>query len=91
MRNVRLFRKLLTKLATKLAVKTGILPVEYALSKREREVLKLMVCGYSNKGIAAKLGITEETVKSHCTHIFRKLGVFSRTGAAVKAVRGQYY
>jgi DNA-binding NarL/FixJ family response regulator len=55
------------------------------LSEREREVLRLIATGASNKVIAARLFIAEGTVKNHLTHIFEKLGVDDRTKAALKA------
>jgi DNA-binding NarL/FixJ family response regulator len=57
------------------------------LSQREREVLELLVQGLSNKLIARRLGISEKTVKSHLTQIFRELGVTDRTQAALWAER----
>jgi DNA-binding NarL/FixJ family response regulator len=57
------------------------------LSPREHEVLSLIVDGLSNKEIAARLGLTEATVKTHVTHVFEKLGVDDRTQAALAAVR----
>jgi DNA-binding NarL/FixJ family response regulator len=57
------------------------------LSQREREVLALLVQGLSNKLIARRLGISEKTVKSHLTQIFRELGVTDRTQAALWAER----
>jgi serine/threonine-protein kinase len=45
------------------------------LSVREREVLALVAEGYSNQGIAAKLGIAERTVEAHMAQIFGKLGL----------------
>lgn len=58
-----------------------------ALSAREREVLKLLVEGLPNKLIARRLEISEKTVKSHLTSIFRALGVTDRTQAALWAER----
>jgi DNA-binding NarL/FixJ family response regulator len=55
------------------------------LSDRERDVVRLIAAGSSNKEIAAKLFIAEGTVKNHVTHIFEKLGVTDRTQAALKA------
>jgi LuxR family maltose regulon positive regulatory protein len=55
------------------------------LSKREEEVFDLMAHGSSNREIASALFISEPTVKVHIRHIFRKLGVRSRTEAAVHA------
>jgi DNA-binding NarL/FixJ family response regulator len=57
------------------------------LSQREREVLALLPQGLSNKLIARRLGISEKTVKSHLTQIFRELGVTDRTQAALWAER----
>jgi DNA-binding NarL/FixJ family response regulator len=58
-----------------------------ALTNREREVLALLVKGRSNKEIAAALGISEETTKSHLKGLFAKLGVRDRTDAAIQAIR----
>jgi len=55
------------------------------LSEREREVLELVADGLSNQKIAARLGISEKTVKAHLTSVFRQLGVDDRTQAAVWA------
>jgi len=57
------------------------------LSPRESDVIALMVEGLSNKAIAARLSLTEATVKTHVTHIFEKLGVEDRTQAALAAVK----
>lgn len=57
-----------------------------SLSARETEVLRLVADGESNSAIAARLHISDATVKSHLVHIFSKLGVSSRT-AAVAAAR----
>ncbi|MDA0244253.1 MAG: response regulator transcription factor [Chloroflexi bacterium] len=61
------------------------LPLEEPLSERELEILSLICTGASNKEIAAKLFITEGTVKNHVTNILGKLGVRDRTQAVVKA------
>ena len=57
------------------------------LTRREREVLELIVRGRSNKRIAFELGIAEKTVKAHVGHVLAKLGVTDRTQAALLAVR----
>lgn len=57
------------------------------LTRREIEVLKLLAEGLFNKEIAYKLSISEKTVKNHVSNIFKKLGVFDRTQAAVYAIR----
>ena len=56
------------------------------LSAREVEVLRLMADGYSNRDIAGRLIISEETAKSHVSHILRKLNVSSRTQAVTRAL-----
>jgi len=57
------------------------------LSQRESEVLGLIVAGLSNRAIASRLVIGEETVKSHTRGIYRKLGVGDRAGAVAAALR----
>jgi DNA-binding NarL/FixJ family response regulator len=58
-----------------------------ALTERETEVLRLLAHGASNKEIAQTLTIGEKTVKTHVSNILAKLGVPSRTQAALYAVR----
>jgi DNA-binding NarL/FixJ family response regulator len=53
------------------------------LAKREREIVAHICQGYRNKEIAQKLNISEQTVKSHCTRIYRKLGVADRLQLAL--------
>jgi DNA-binding NarL/FixJ family response regulator len=57
------------------------------LTDREREVLKLIASGYSNKEIARELVVSERTVKGHVSNILNKLGVQDRTQAALFAVK----
>jgi NarL family two-component system response regulator LiaR len=57
------------------------------LTDRETEVLRLIAQGKANKEIAAALVIGEKTVKTHVSNILSKLGVASRTQAALYAVR----
>jgi DNA-binding NarL/FixJ family response regulator len=56
------------------------------LTSREVEVLRLVGAGKPNKSIAAELGITERTARTHVSNILRKLGLTSRTQAALWAV-----
>ncbi len=56
-----------------------------ALSPREREIVRLIARGASNKEIGRELGIAETTVKIHVQHLLRKLGLNSRVQAAVYA------
>jgi len=60
---------------------------EVKLTKREKDVLALLVQGSSNKNIADIMFISEKTVKNHLTSIFRKLRVKDRTQAAVYALK----
>jgi two-component system, NarL family, nitrate/nitrite response regulator NarL len=59
-------------------------PIEQ-LSPRERDILRGIARGASNKEIARELGIAETTVKIHVQHVLRKLGFSSRVQAAVAA------
>ena len=61
--------------------------VKEALTERELEVLKLVAMGASNKGVAQQLGISEATVKTHVSNMLSKLGLKSRTQAALHAIR----
>ena len=58
----------------------------YELTDREREVVRLMAGGYSNKEIAHALGTAEGTIKNHVSNILSKLGVRDRTRAVLKAL-----
>jgi DNA-binding NarL/FixJ family response regulator len=57
------------------------------LSEREVDVLRLLARGLANKEIAGELSIAEKTVKTHVSSILGKLGVQSRTQAALYAGR----
>ena len=61
--------------------------VQEALSEREVEVLKLVARGYSNQRIADELIISPKTAKTHVSNILSKLGLASRTQAAVYALK----
>jgi len=61
-------------------------PVE-ALTGREIEVLELLAQGLSNKAIASRLGISDQTVKFHVASIGGKLGAANRTDTVRRAVR----
>jgi DNA-binding CsgD family transcriptional regulator len=56
------------------------------LTEREREILALVAAGKTNVEIAAILAISARTVQKHLEHIFQKLGVETRTAAAVRAL-----
>jgi DNA-binding NarL/FixJ family response regulator len=57
------------------------------LTSRELEVLRLLGAGRPNKEIAAELGISERTARTHVSNVLRKLGLSSRTQAAVWSIR----
>jgi DNA-binding NarL/FixJ family response regulator len=63
-------------------------PVE-PLTDREKEVLGLVGKGLANKEIAYRLGITERTARTHVSNILGKLGLASRTQAALWAVENK--
>ena len=57
------------------------------LSEREKEMLRLLSTGKSNKEIAEALGLSIRTVKTHMSNIFTKMNVTSRNEALVKAMK----
>ena len=57
----------------------------FGLTRREIEIVRAVVAGYTNKEIAARSSISENTVKSHLTHIFNKLGASNRVELALFA------
>lgn len=57
------------------------------LTERERNVLKLLVEGYSNPAIAEKLSVSSSTIKTHVSHILEKLGASNRLEAVSLAIR----
>src|SRR5699024_1020960 len=65
-------------------------PPRKLYSKREGEILQLLVDGQSNRQIAKTLDISEKTVKNHVSSLFKKLQVNDRTQAAVMAIRNNW-
>lgn len=61
----------------------------FGLTKRELEILGTIVSGLSNKEIAQKFSLSEDTVKHHLTNIFDKVGVSSRLELALFAINNQ--
>lgn len=76
-----------TYLAPSAAAKLAERVTQVQLTPRELAALRHLADGQSNKEIAASLGISERTVKSHLAHLFEKLGVTSRTEAVRVATR----
>lgn len=70
---------------SRIAARVAALSNAPRLSPREREVLRLVAAGRSNKEIASELGVTERTVKFHVTAIFNKLGAENRAAAVTIA------
>lgn len=66
-------------------------PILDDLSSREQEVLSCVVQGLSDRDIAQALFVSVRTVQAHLAHIYTKLGVHSRTEAAVLAVRAGWF
>jgi len=60
--------------------------LDFGLTRREKEVIALIVGGYTNKDLARKLGISEHTAKHHLTNIFDKLGVSNRLELVLFAI-----
>jgi two-component system nitrate/nitrite response regulator NarL len=61
----------------------------YGLTKREMDILTTIVAGLSNKEIARKFTLSEDTVKHHLTNIFDKVGVASRLELALFAINNR--
>ncbi len=61
---------------------------EAQLTRREEEILERLSQGFCNKEIAARLGTSVETIRTHVRHIYEKLHVHSRTEAAAKYLAG---
>jgi DNA-binding NarL/FixJ family response regulator len=57
------------------------------LTRREKDVLRLLANGHNNHEIAITLGTSDGTVKNHCSNIFSKLGVRDRTRAVLRALQ----
>jgi DNA-binding NarL/FixJ family response regulator len=58
----------------------------FRLTRREMDIVTAVAAGESNKGIAQRLSLSEDTVKHHVSHVFDKLGVYSRLELAVFAI-----
>jgi two-component system nitrate/nitrite response regulator NarL len=61
----------------------------FKLTRREMEIVTAVAAGESNKGIAERLSLSEDTVKHHVSHVFDKLGVYSRLELAVFAINNK--
>jgi len=70
-----------------LLLQLTVTPQVTSLSNREMDILKLIVQGVSNRGIASTLEVSEQTVKNHVSSILRKMKVDNRTQAAFLAFK----
>jgi|WetSurMetagenome_2_1015567.scaffolds.fasta_scaffold233570_2 two-component system, NarL family, nitrate/nitrite response regulator NarL len=61
-------------------------PAKFGLTKREMQILVLAVAGKTNREIAKRISISEQTVKHHLTNIFDKVGVYNRLELALFAI-----
>lgn len=61
----------------------------FGLTRREQEIITAIVAGYTNKEVARKFALSEDTVKHHLTNVFDKLGVSSRLELALFAINHQ--
>ena len=59
---------------------------DFGLTARERQVIALVSAGYTNRDLAQKLGISENTAKYHLTNVFDKLGVCNRLELVLFAI-----
>jgi len=66
---------------------TAALPKKTELTRRELQIVSAVVAGYANKDIAARLSLSEHTVKHHLSSIFDKLGVANRLEVALLAIK----
>lgn len=75
--------------AAKKPTKQAVLfaPAPCPLTERELEILAAAAEGCSNRKIAARFGLSEQTVKNHVTNVMHKLRAPDRTGAVVMALR----
>lgn len=80
-------RKKLQRVTRVLTTPQSNADAEIELTPREREIIKQLGYGLTNKEIGKSLGISYETVKEHVQNILRKIGVADRTQAAIWAVR----
>jgi DNA-binding NarL/FixJ family response regulator len=78
-------RSIMDKLANLRAGGAGAAQSVTELSKREREVLELLCEGLDDKAVAARLGLSGNTVRNHVSHLYAKIGVNRRAAAVIWA------
>jgi len=85
--NSTVARKLLSFFSNKNVILVEPSGEDYRLTKREKELLQLMIDGHDYKTIAEKIFISYDTVRTHVQHIYHKLHVTSRSEAVMKAIQ----
>jgi len=65
-------------------------PLQMTLTRRERDIVALVVDGYSNREIAERLGLSDQTIKNQLSVIFDKVGANNRVQLAIYAVRHDF-
>jgi two-component system, NarL family, nitrate/nitrite response regulator NarL len=83
----RLIASLMEMVSAQAQMANGADERPFGLTRREREVLALVVAGYPNKEIARACAVSEETVKHHLTHMFDKVGASNRLELAIVATK----
>lgn len=84
-------RKVLARLLENSLKETdGTAPSNVKFTKREQEVLRLLVLGHPNRQIAVALGVDEGTVKAHMGRLMRKAGVDNRTALSMRAIERRW-
>jgi DNA-binding CsgD family transcriptional regulator len=73
-------------LANFLVRQSGLVPALRALSDRELDVLRWLMKGFTNRKIAARPGISIETVRKHVSHTLKKTGTKTRAGLVARAL-----
>jgi two-component system nitrate/nitrite response regulator NarL len=76
-----------TQVAPSQGAPTPITPSPAPLTPREQQIASAIADGRTNRDIAARLGITEQTVKNHLTSIFEKVGVDNRLQLGLALVK----
>jgi DNA-binding NarL/FixJ family response regulator len=76
-----------TQAAPSQGAPTPITPIPAPLTPREQQIASAIADGRTNRDIAARLGITEQTVKNHLTSIFEKVGVDNRLQLGLALVK----
>ncbi len=85
--NASIAKKVVSFFTNKNVIMAIPLNIDYKLTPRELEILKHIATGKSLKDIADTLFISYDTIRTHSKHIYRKLEVASKSGAAIKALQ----